>query len=65
MKEDLCIAILAGGKSKRFGSDKAMLMFNGLPLIDKTFIELKPLSGHLLLATGDWQKNSATFRKSQ
>jgi hypothetical protein len=28
-------------------------------------IELKPLCGYLLLATGDWQKNSATIRKSQ
>lgn len=27
-------AILAGGKSSRFGSDKALAMLNGLPLID-------------------------------
>jgi molybdenum cofactor guanylyltransferase len=27
-------AILAGGKSKRFGSDKAIALLNGMPLID-------------------------------
>ena len=47
MKEDLCIAILAGGKSRRLGRDKAMLVFNELPLIDISFIELKQLSENI------------------
>ncbi len=42
--------ILAGGKSVRFGSDKAMATFNGLPLIEHAAAALLPQCDALVIA---------------
>ena len=58
MKENLSIAILAGGKSQRFGRDKAMLMFNELTLLDITYRELKSISDDIRII-GNVRKKSS------
>jgi len=58
MKENLSIAILAGGKSQRFGRDKAMLMFNELTLLDITYRELKSISNDIRII-GNVRKKSS------
>jgi molybdenum cofactor guanylyltransferase len=35
MKSELCIAIMAGGLSRRFGMDKAMLSVGGVPMLER------------------------------
>lgn len=42
-------AILAGGASRRFGSDKAVALFNGVPLIDHVAAALWAQTGALLV----------------
>jgi molybdopterin-guanine dinucleotide biosynthesis protein A len=43
-------AILAGGKSVRFGSDKAIATFKGLPLIEHAAASLMPQCDALVIA---------------
>ena len=51
-------AVLAGGESRRFGSDKALAMLDGVPLIDHA---ARALSGHVERVViigrehGEWQ----------
>ncbi|MBD3352474.1 MAG: NTP transferase domain-containing protein [Candidatus Lokiarchaeota archaeon] len=40
---DFSIAILAGGKSRRFGSNKAIFKLNGIALVSKFFFEIPKL----------------------
>jgi molybdopterin-guanine dinucleotide biosynthesis protein A len=54
---DFCAAILAGGKSNRFGHDKAMLSFNGITLLDRIFNELLSIT-HDIWVIGDRRENS-------
>lgn len=42
--------ILAGGRSIRFGSDKAQALFNGLPLLDHAMAALQPHCDMLVIA---------------
>lgn len=48
----LSIAVLAGGKSRRMGKDKALLDFDGRPLISRVIAALGPLSNDLFIAGG-------------
>jgi len=48
--------ILAGGKSSRFGSDKALFEFNGKKLVEYSIEILTPLCGNLLLSTNQPEK---------
>lgn len=48
-------AILAGGKSSRFGSDKAVAIVDGLPLIDHVVMGMFNNSDHLLIVGRDWR----------
>ena len=48
-------AILAGGKSSRFGSDKAVAIVDGLPLIDHVVMGMFANTDHLLIVGRDWR----------
>lgn len=48
-------AILAGGKSSRFGSDKAVALVDGLPLIDHVVMGMFRNTDHLLIVGREWR----------
>ncbi|MBW6478004.1 MAG: molybdenum cofactor guanylyltransferase [Bacteroidales bacterium] len=52
--------ILAGGKSRRFGSDKSLFEFNGKKLIEYSIATLQPLCGQILLSTNEPEKYAFT-----
>jgi molybdopterin-guanine dinucleotide biosynthesis protein A len=47
------VVVLAGGQSSRYGSDKAFLPLQGLPLVARTVHKLAPLSDDLIVVTND------------
>lgn len=47
-------AILAGGQSRRFGSDKAEAMFQGKALLDHVAEALRPQCTELVIAGREW-----------
>jgi molybdenum cofactor guanylyltransferase len=47
-------AILAGGRSRRFGSDKAMAQFEGRSLLDHVVDSLRPQVDTLIVAGREW-----------
>lgn len=47
------IAILAGGQSTRMGSNKALKMLSGKPVISHLLDSLKPLTRDIFIAAGD------------
>jgi molybdenum cofactor guanylyltransferase len=47
-------AILAGGQSRRFGSDKAEALFQGKALLDHAADALRPQCAELVIAGRDW-----------
>jgi molybdenum cofactor guanylyltransferase len=47
-------AILAGGQSRRFGSDKALAHFQGKPLLDHVADALRPQVDALVVAGREW-----------
>lgn len=48
-------AILAGGQSRRFGSDKALALHKGQPLFDHVADALRPQVDALVVAGRDWR----------
>lgn len=44
--------VLAGGRSRRMGRDKALLAYAGEPLIHRVACRLEPLCGRVLIAAG-------------
>lgn len=48
-------AILAGGKSSRFGSDKAVALVDGLPLIDHVVMGMYRHAAQLVISGRDWR----------
>jgi molybdenum cofactor guanylyltransferase len=48
-------AIIAGGKSSRFGSDKAVALIDGLPLIDHVVMGLYRHAEAIVIAGRDWR----------
>ena len=49
---DITALILAGGQSRRFGSDKALADVGGLSFVERVFGALEPLASRVLIATG-------------
>jgi molybdenum cofactor guanylyltransferase len=47
-------AVLAGGRSTRFGGDKAAALLAGRPLIEHAFAALAPHCGAVVVAGRDW-----------
>lgn len=47
-------AVLAGGASSRFGSDKALALFAGKPLIDHAIAAIAPQVERLVIVGQDW-----------
>ena len=52
----ITIAIQAGGASTRMGTDKALLPFNGRPLIEHIIDQVKPIADEILI-TSNHQDN--------
>jgi molybdopterin-guanine dinucleotide biosynthesis protein A len=48
-------AVLAGGRSTRFGSDKAVALVDGLPLIDHVVMGLYRHAGSIVIAGRNWR----------
>lgn len=47
-------AIIAGGQSRRFGSDKAMATVNGQPMIENVIAALRPQVDALVICGREW-----------
>ncbi len=52
-KENITGIILAGGKSKRFGRDKALYEYNGKPLVRYSIDVLEPLCGKIFISANN------------
>ncbi|HJX16085.1 MAG TPA: molybdenum cofactor guanylyltransferase, partial [Candidatus Deferrimicrobiaceae bacterium] len=50
---NMSAAILAGGKSRRMGRNKALLSFRGRPLIARVYETVQPLFEDIFLVTND------------
>jgi molybdopterin-guanine dinucleotide biosynthesis protein A len=57
--KDITVAILAGGSSKRFGSDKALAVFQGKPLISHMIDIAKHLSSTILVVASDEEQGTS------
>ena len=65
MKSKLTGVILAGGKSKRLGRDKALETFNGEPLILKVISSIETLVDEIIVVVNDdKRKNDFSFMKN-
>jgi len=51
--EDISAVILAGGKSRRFGSNKAFAELDGSPLIERVIAVLRPVFNELTIITNN------------
>ncbi|MDF1538099.1 MAG: molybdenum cofactor guanylyltransferase [Candidatus Thorarchaeota archaeon] len=57
--DNVTVAILAGGGSSRFGSEKSLALFKGKPLISHMFSIAKGLASHVIIvASNDSQQTS-------
>lgn len=59
-KDKITGIILAGGKSSRFGSNKALFEYQGKKLVEYSIETLYPLCGQLLLSTNEPEKFTFT-----
>ncbi len=49
MTEDVVVAVIAGGKSRRMGQDKAHLLVDGLPLLARTVFAAQTVAARVLI----------------
>jgi len=56
--EKIAAYILAGGQSRRFGSDKSLHLFRGKPLIEHVIDAVRPLVQSIFIVTGNTDKYS-------
>ena len=61
MESKLTVAILAGGKSQRMGTDKALLQYNGVPFIKIIVDEMRVIASDIAVVVG--KKSSSEFRE--
>lgn len=59
MLKFLSCSILAGGKSKRFGSYKAIAIFNGKPLIYHVLKVIQPLTSEIIICVSNHEQYKA------
>ncbi len=51
MPEPITVAVLAGGRSKRMGTDKSFTLLQGRPLIEHVLERVEPLGAYTMLIT--------------
>ncbi len=51
--DDVCAVILAGGRSRRMGFNKALLDLDGRPLISVVIDRVRPLTDRILISSND------------
>ncbi len=51
--DDVCAVILAGGRSSRMGVNKALLDFDGRPLISIVIDRVRPLTDRIIISSND------------
>ncbi|MDR0310565.1 MAG: molybdenum cofactor guanylyltransferase [Acidobacteriota bacterium] len=51
--EEICAVILAGGKSRRMGQDKALINLNGRPLVEIMAKRVSPLTGKVFISANN------------
>lgn len=56
--DTITAVIIAGGKSRRFGTDKALYPFEGRPLIEHAAAVLRRIFTHVIISTNDIAKFS-------
>jgi len=56
--ENITGVILAGGLSSRYGKDKAFLMINGVPLIERTVEKMKKVFHQVILISNEQERLS-------
>lgn len=47
-------AVVAGGRSSRFGADKAVALIDGLPMIERAIESLRPQTDALVVCGREW-----------
>ncbi len=57
--EEVTVAILAGGNSKRFGSEKALAKFQGMPLVSHMVNIARRLSSEVIIVVSDENQEAA------
>jgi molybdopterin-guanine dinucleotide biosynthesis protein A len=62
-KKNITGIILAGGKSKRMGTDKGFVLWNGKPFVQHSIIALKPLVSKLIIVSDHIAYDRLSYRR--